>query len=194
VSRTDDGSLAERARLALRARRSAAILRRPFRLPHPAGRRVASQITFGDGAYVGPGAWLNVVRDGRIAIGAGATIGPGVTIAAAALVEIGPGALLSARVSLIDHGHDAEGWILPALERGEQPRHDWALTDPSPVVVGAGTWIGINAVVLPGVTIGDGCIVGAGSVVTRDVAPGTVVAGTPARVLRAVGATVVDSA
>jgi len=53
-----------------------------------------------------------------------------------------------------------------------------------PVRVGAGADIGVNAVVLPGVTIGKGAIVGAGAVVTRDVPPLTIVAGVPARVLR----------
>lgn len=188
VARSEDGSLAERARLALRARAAGATLRWPFRLPHPAGRRVSSQIRFGEGAYVGPGAWLNVVGAGRIEIGAGATLGPGLTVAAATLVRIGSGALLSARVSLLDHGHDAEAWILPALAAGRPPQHDWGLTEPAPVSIGAGSWIGIGAVVLRGVTIGEGCIVGANSVVTRDVPAGTVVAGAPARVLRAVGA------
>ncbi|GGW77084.1 acetyltransferase-like isoleucine patch superfamily enzyme [Streptomyces albaduncus] len=45
-------------------------------------------------------------------------------------------------------------------------------------------WIGAGAVILPGVTVGRGSVVGAGSVVTADVPPMTVVAGTPARVLR----------
>ena len=50
--------------------------------------------------------------------------------------------------------------------------------------IGARCFVGAHAIVLPGVTIGDGCIVGAGSVVTRDVPPATIVAGNPARVVR----------
>ena len=49
--------------------------------------------------------------------------------------------------------------------------------------IGPGAFIGVHCVVLPGVTIGRGAVVGAGSVVTKDVAPGTVVAGVPARVM-----------
>jgi len=50
--------------------------------------------------------------------------------------------------------------------------------------VGDGAWIATRAVVLPGVTIGEGAVVAAGAVVTRSVAPHTMVGGVPARVLR----------
>jgi|GEM_PF-861939 len=52
------------------------------------------------------------------------------------------------------------------------------------ITVGNQVWIGAGAIILPGVTIGDGSVVGAGSVVNRDVPPGVVVAGVPARVVR----------
>jgi acetyltransferase-like isoleucine patch superfamily enzyme len=53
-----------------------------------------------------------------------------------------------------------------------------------PVRIGAWADIGVNAVILPGVTVGKGAIVGAGAVVTQDVEPFSVVAGVPARLLR----------
>jgi acetyltransferase-like isoleucine patch superfamily enzyme len=53
-----------------------------------------------------------------------------------------------------------------------------------PIVIGDHVWIGARALILKGVSIGDGAIVAAGSVVTRDVAPGTLVAGSPARYIR----------
>ncbi|HLJ69253.1 MAG TPA: acyltransferase [Chloroflexota bacterium] len=65
--------------------------------------------------------------------------------------------------------------------------HDYGATEmyrtvvTAPVVVGRDVWIGAHAVILPGVRIGDGAVVGAGSVVTRDVPAGAVVAGVPAR-------------
>ncbi|MBA2665903.1 MAG: acyltransferase [Trueperaceae bacterium] len=55
---------------------------------------------------------------------------------------------------------------------------------PAPVRIGRGAWIGQNAVITPGVTIGEMAIVGANSVVTRDVAPRTIVAGVPAHVVK----------
>ncbi len=52
------------------------------------------------------------------------------------------------------------------------------------VVIGNDVWIGLNALVLSGVTIGDGAVIGAGCVVTKDVAPYAIVAGNPARLIR----------
>jgi len=55
---------------------------------------------------------------------------------------------------------------------------------PGPITVGDGAWIGARVTILPGVTIGNGAVVAAGAVVTRDVAPNTLVAGVPARLVR----------
>ncbi|HET6818022.1 MAG TPA: acyltransferase [Mycobacteriales bacterium] len=56
--------------------------------------------------------------------------------------------------------------------------------DPRPVVIGAGTWIGARVVILPGVTIGEGCVIAAGSVVTSDCAGEGLYAGVPAKRVR----------
>jgi maltose O-acetyltransferase len=53
-----------------------------------------------------------------------------------------------------------------------------------PVTISSGTWIGARSTILPGVTIGPGCVIAAGSVVTRDVPPNTIVGGVPARPLK----------
>jgi acetyltransferase-like isoleucine patch superfamily enzyme len=57
----------------------------------------------------------------------------------------------------------------------------------SPVVIGDDVWIGANAVILPGVTIGRHCVVAAGAVVTKDVPDNTIVAGVPAKIIKKVG-------
>ncbi len=56
-----------------------------------------------------------------------------------------------------------------------------------PIKVGSNVWIGGNVCVLPGVTIGDNSVIGAGSVVTRDIPSGVVAAGNPCRVIRLIG-------
>jgi acetyltransferase-like isoleucine patch superfamily enzyme len=53
-----------------------------------------------------------------------------------------------------------------------------------PIRIGRGAWLGARVIILKGVTVGEGAVVGAGSVVTRDVAPYTLVAGNPARFIR----------
>jgi acetyltransferase-like isoleucine patch superfamily enzyme len=58
--------------------------------------------------------------------------------------------------------------------------------DARPIVLRDNVWIGFDAIILPGVTIGEGSIVGARSVVTEDVPPYTIAAGNPARIIRAI--------
>ena len=72
--------------------------------------------------------------------------------------------------------------VIATLNHGFAPEERGAL-DPKPVKIGKRVWIGANATVLPGVTIGDTAIVGAGAVVTKDVAANTIVGGVPAKVI-----------
>lgn len=57
---------------------------------------------------------------------------------------------------------------------------------PKPIHIGKNVWIGANSVVLPGVTVGDGAVIAAGAVVTRDVPQNTVVGGVPAKFIKAI--------
>lgn len=82
--------------------------------------------------------------------------------------------------TLIGHG-----CILTTLNHDIDPRRRGDMT-PAPIRIGSDVWFGARVTVVPGVTIGDGAIVGAGSVVTKDVPPATIVAGVPARVIREV--------
>jgi acetyltransferase-like isoleucine patch superfamily enzyme len=61
---------------------------------------------------------------------------------------------------------------------------DWSTVEIRPVTISDKVWIGFNSLILCGVTIGEGAVIGAGSVVTNDIPAWTVAAGNPARVIR----------
>lgn len=77
-------------------------------------------------------------------------------------------------------GHDV---VIATLNHAFDPDRRGDLV-PAPVTIADKVWIGAHATVLPGVTIGEGAIVAAGAVVTKDVAPGTVVGGVPAKFIK----------
>lgn len=79
-------------------------------------------------------------------------------------------------------GHNV---VLATLNHEMAPRHRKDM-HPAPIVIGKHVWIGASATVTPGITIGDGSVVAAGAVVTRDVPPYTVVGGVPARVIKTI--------
>jgi galactoside O-acetyltransferase len=131
--------------------------------------------------YERPGAALSV--------GARSFIGLGL-MSIAERIEIGEDVLMSWGVTIVDHqSHstraserrkDAELW-LDGLK-------DWTHVKIAPVRIADRAWLGFNVSVLPGVTIGEGAVVGACSLVSRSVPPYTVAAGNPARVLRELSA------
>ncbi len=79
-------------------------------------------------------------------------------------------------------GHNC---IFTTLNHGTEPERRGDML-PAPIHIGSDVWFGARVTVVPGITIGDGAIIGAGSVVTKDVPARTVVAGVPARVIREV--------
>lgn len=81
-------------------------------------------------------------------------------------------------------GHNA---VIATLQHDIEPTRRGDLI-PSPVVIGRNVWLGANVTVLPGVTIGDDAVVGAGSILTKDVPARTVCVGSPARVVRTIAA------
>ena len=77
--------------------------------------------------------------------------------------------------------------VLATLNHEQNPEYRGDLF-PKPIHIGKNVWIGANATVLPGVTIGDGAIVAAGAVVAKDVLPGVIVGGVPAKIIKKVEA------
>lgn len=90
-------------------------------------------------------------------------------------VEIGDDVMISSNCSISSVTH-----VVAAVQRPAEPLL------LRPVRIGNNVWIGMNAAILPGISIGDNAVVGAGAVVTADVPAGVVVAGNPARVLHSV--------
>ena len=133
------------------------------------------------------GALVMEQQSARIVIGSRTHIGGGTVVAAASQIEIGDDVLVAFDAVIVDHNshslkfqerrNDVRDWI--------QGKKDWSSVATAPVRISNKAWIGMRAIVLKGVTIGEGAVVGAGSVVTSDVPPWTIVGGNPARVIRA---------
>jgi maltose O-acetyltransferase len=110
----------------------------------------------------------------KIRIGARVSMAPCVFLAASdgAGIEIGDDTMIAAFAVLCTATHDYRVRDMRSTGVNES------------IVIGKGCWIGLKAIILPGVTIGDGAVVGAGAVVTRDVEPNAIVVGVPARLLK----------
>lgn len=106
-------------------------------------------------------------------IGDNVLINYGCALGATKLVRIGSHCNIGTHSILIDNAFHE----LDADRRNERP-------DSEPVVLGRNVWLASRVIVLPGVTIGDNSVLGAGSVVTRDIPPDVLAAGVPARVIR----------
>jgi acetyltransferase-like isoleucine patch superfamily enzyme len=123
--------------------------------------------------------FLKIVHDdARLAVGDYTFIGTGAEIDVEQSVTIGAHTLIAPNVFITDHTHNAAAEVRLDEQGGRS----------APVVIGNDAWIGTRAVVLAGVTIGDGAIVGAGAVVTKDVPPNAIAAGVPAKVIGTRGA------
>jgi galactoside O-acetyltransferase len=107
-------------------------------------------------------------------------------ISCASRIEVGDDVMIAWGTSIFDHGSHALQFSKRANDVTDwlQGKKDWSVVDMAPVCIADKAWVGFGSIVLPGVTVGEGAVIGAGSVVTRDVAPWTVAAGNPARLIR----------
>ena len=122
----------------------------------------------------------------EIKIGERVFVGGGSKVIAAEKVVVEDDVLISWRCTIVDHNSHSVVWEERANDVTDWAagKKDWRNVSVKPVIIKAKVWLGFNVIVLRGVTIGEGAIVGAGSVVTKDVPPYTIVAGNPARVIR----------
>ncbi len=146
----------------------------------------AQYISFGDNVYIGKNmvltAWDkhgNQTFTPEIVIGNNTQIGRDCHITAIDSIKIGDNVLMGMKITITDNSHGKAEFI--DLKSSPSERH---LYSRGEVVVGNSVWIGDKATILPGVKIGENSIIGANSVVTKDVPRNCVVVGNPARIIK----------
>ncbi len=136
------------------------------------------RLEVGAGALMEPGVWITAPGEARVRIGAGTFLNQGVMVAAQELVEIGEHCMLANGCFVSDASHRYLDRDLPITWQGFESR--------GPTRIGDNCWLGAHVVVTSGVSIGERSVIGANSVVTRDIEPFSIAAGSPARVIRAI--------
>jgi acetyltransferase-like isoleucine patch superfamily enzyme len=145
------------------------------------GRRVELTAPRGDGRIiVGPWSWIGDgvslrAHAGRVTVGSKVIIGGGSSVNAFLDVSIGDRSLLAEGVHLTDFDHRTDRLDVAVKDQG---------IVTAPVRIGPDVWLGRNVTVLRGVDVGQGSVVGAQAVVTRDIPPFSIAVGVPARVVR----------
>jgi len=133
-----------------------------------------ASVRLGEWSWIGRGTKIRC-HEGVVRIGAKTVMGEDCTISAYQHVSIGEQCIIADRVMLIDFDHAVTEVERPIRVQGIYKRD---------VRVGNNVWIGYGAQILRGVSVGDNSIIGATSVVSKDVPANAVVAGVPARVIR----------
>ncbi len=131
------------------------------------------RLNIGRNLYIFRDVYFETQEHGEIHIGDDVVISRGVHLVAFARIDIGNGSMIGEYTSLRDANH--------RIGYNIAPRHSGH--DAAPIRIGNNVWIGRGATVLPGISIGDGAVVGANAVVTHNVPAHTIVAGVPARQL-----------
>ena len=140
------------------------------------------------------GSFIFESREGGITIGDHCYIG-GSTFISHSAIEIGNNVTIAWGGTIYDHDSHSLDYLdrrkdiddqINAIRNGRNFIHgkDWSKVNSKPIKICDDAWIGMNVIILKGVTIGHGAIVGAGSVVTKDVPDWTVVAGNPAKIVK----------
>lgn len=116
-----------------------------------------------------------------IVIGNGCSLGYNTQINASNRIEIGDDVLFVSNVYITDHYH---GNI--SIAEMDTPPSQRQIYSKGPVVIGNRCWLGQNVSIMPNVTLGEGCIVGANSVVTHSFPANSVIAGCPAKLIKVI--------
>ncbi len=134
---------------------------------------------FADTAEFRPGAYAVVCS--RISIGRRVVVRPGSQLMANSFAEITieDDVLMGSGIHIYVGNHRFDDANIPIIDQDYYPSE--------PVILKRGCWVGANAIILPGVTIGENAVIGAGSVVTKSIPDRVLAAGSPARAIREIG-------
>lgn len=149
-------------------------------------RGVNSSVQIGSDCLI-QGVLVTETTGSRICIGNNVFVGGGSLIDSVVSIEIEDDVLISYECLLADSDNHSTKYSLRKKDLQDWRaggQHDWLTTNSKPIVIRKGVWIGARVIVLKGVTIGEGAVIGAGSVVTKDIPPYSIVGGNPARVIR----------
>lgn len=138
---------------------------------------IGSNVTIGKGATITAYKTPNIIP--TIVIGNNCSIGEGAHITAINSVTIGDNFLAGKRVTISDNSHGTISLLESTANPISRP-----LVSKGSVIIGNNVWIGDKTTVLSNVSIGDGAIIGANSVVTKDVPSNSVAVGNPAKVIK----------
>lgn len=125
------------------------------------------------------GSRINVNHGAKLSLGSG-YMNHECVIDCFSSISIGHGVVISERVVI----RDADNHTIKSIAEAENEPKSAEKSSTAPIVIQDHVWIGMNVMVLKGVTIGEGAVVAAGSLVNRDVPPHSLVAGVPAKVMK----------
>jgi acetyltransferase-like isoleucine patch superfamily enzyme len=138
--------------------------------------RAGGPVELGDRVHLNDDTIVQTGDGGSVTFGADTHVQPRCQFSAyLAAIELGRNVQVAPNCAFYSYDHGTD----PSLPMREQP-----LTTRGPILIGDDVWFGVGAIVLAGVTIGNGAVIGAGAVVTSDVPENAIAAGVPARVLR----------